>query len=49
MNRCTAVTVWLFTDRYPTSSEALFRRDDYAPKPACFGVRRALHGPRGGK
>lgn len=47
---CTAVTVWLFTDRYPTSIEALLGRDgepllfddDYAPKPAYFGVRDAL-------
>jgi endo-1,4-beta-xylanase len=49
---CTAVTVWLFTDRYPTTAELLFRRDgepllfddDYAPKPAYFGVRDALLG-----
>jgi endo-1,4-beta-xylanase len=51
---CTAVTVWLFTDRYPTSIEAVLRRDgepllfddDYAPKPAYFGVRDALLGGR---
>ncbi|MGH7786661.1 MAG: endo-1,4-beta-xylanase [Candidatus Binatia bacterium] len=48
--RCTAVTVWLFTDRYPTSLEAVLGRDgepllfddDYAPKPAYYGVRDAL-------
>lgn len=47
---CTAVTVWLFTDRYPTSIETFLRRDgepllfdkQYAPKPAYFGVRDAL-------
>ena len=51
---CKAVTVWLFTDRYPTSIEALFQRDgepllfddDYAPKPAYFGVRDALRAGR---
>ena len=50
--RCKAVTVWLFTDRYPTSLEALLGGDaypllfddDYAPKPAYFGVRDALQG-----
>jgi endo-1,4-beta-xylanase len=49
---CTAITVWLFTDRYPTTAELLFRRDGepllfddgYAPKPAYFGVRDALSG-----
>jgi len=49
---CKAVTVWLFTDRYPTSIEAvlgldgapLLFDDDYAPKPAYFGVRDALLG-----
>jgi len=47
---CTAVTVWLFTDRYPTSIEAalgldgepLLFDDVYMPKPAYFGVREAL-------
>jgi len=47
---CKAVTVWLFTDRYPTSIEAALNLDgepllfdnDYAPKPAYFGVRDAL-------
>jgi len=51
---CKAVTVWLFTDRYPTSIEAFLRRDgepllfddDYRPKPAYFGVSDALRGGR---
>lgn len=49
---CRAITVWLFTDRYPTTLESLFGRDaypllfddNYAPKPAYFGVRDALEG-----
>lgn len=51
---CKGVTVWLFTDRYPTSIEAFLHRDgepllfdkDYVPKPAYFGVRDALRGGR---
>ena len=47
---CEALTVWLFTDRYPTSIETVFNLDgepllfdeSYAPKPAYFGVREAL-------
>lgn len=47
---CKALTVWLFTDRYPTSIEQLVRRDgepllfdeDYQPKPAYFAVADAL-------
>lgn len=54
VSACTAVTVWLFTDRYPTSIEAFLHRDgepllfddDYAPKPAYFGVRAALRAGR---
>ena len=49
---CKAITVWLFTDRYPTCLEAVIGRDaypllfddDYAPKPAYFGVLGALQG-----
>ncbi len=52
--RCKAITVWLFTDKYPTSLELLLNRDaypllfdeSYAPKPAYFGVRDALLGTR---
>lgn len=48
--RCRAVTVWLFTDRHPTSMERFVGRSgepllfdaDYRPKPAYFGVREAL-------
>jgi len=51
---CKALTVWLFTDRYPTSIEAvlgldgspLLFDDDYAPKPAYFAVRDALRARR---
>lgn len=47
---CTALTVWLFTDRYPTSIEQLVRRtgepllfdEEYRPKPAYFAVADAL-------
>lgn len=47
---CKALTVWLFTDRYPTSIEQLVRRDgepllfdeDYRPKPAYLAVADAL-------
>lgn len=50
--RCRAVTVWLFTERYPTSIERTIGRDGepllfddaYVPKPAYFGVRDALAG-----
>lgn len=49
---CKAVTVWLFTDRYPTSIEAALDLDgepllfdeEYTAKPAYFGVRDALAG-----
>jgi endo-1,4-beta-xylanase len=48
--RCQAVTVWLFTDRYPTTIEQLLGRngepclfdENYLPKPAYFGVRDVL-------
>ena len=48
--QCQAVTVWLFTDRYPTSIEQALGRDgepllfdeDYVAKPAYFGVRDVL-------
>lgn len=47
---CTALTVWLFTDRYPTSIEQLVRRkgepllfdEEYRAKPAYFAVADAL-------
>ena len=49
---CRALTVWLFTDRYPTSIETTFGLDgepllfddSYAAKPAYFGVGDALVG-----
>lgn len=52
---CTALTVWLFTDRYPTSIEQFVDRDgepllfdaQYEPKPAYFAVADALRA-RGG-
>jgi len=50
VERCRATTLWLFTDRYPTSVEQaigqdgmpLVLDDDYRPKPAYFGVRAGL-------
>ena len=47
---CQGVTVWTFTDRYPTTIEAkthlddipLLFDDEYRPKPAAFAVREAL-------
>jgi endo-1,4-beta-xylanase len=50
VQRCTALTVWLFTDRYPTSIEQAVKRvgepllfdADYQPKPAYFAVADAL-------
>lgn len=49
---CRALTVWLFTDRYPTSIESTIGRDGepllfdaaYAPKPAYVEVRKLLAG-----
>ena len=54
---CRAVTVWLFTDRYPTTVESLFGRDgepllfddDYAAKPAYGEVLDALRAGRPGE
>lgn len=48
---CTGLTVWLFTDRYPTSIEQFVRRkgepllfdEEYQPKPAYLAVADALH------
>lgn len=47
---CRATTLWLFTDRYPTSIEQVLGQDgmplvfddDYGRKPAYFGVRAGL-------
>ncbi|HVO13200.1 MAG TPA: endo-1,4-beta-xylanase [Vicinamibacteria bacterium] len=47
---CQGVTVWTFTDRYPTTIETKTRLkdipllfdDEYRPKPAAFAVREAL-------
>jgi endo-1,4-beta-xylanase len=47
---CQGVTVWTFTDRYPTTIETkthlddipLLFDDDYRPKPAAFAIRDAL-------
>jgi endo-1,4-beta-xylanase len=47
---CQGVTVWTFTDLYPTTIEAKTHLDDvpllfddqYRPKPAAFAVREAL-------
>jgi endo-1,4-beta-xylanase len=47
---CQGVTVWTFTDRYPTTIETkthledipLLFDDEYRPKPAAFAVREAL-------
>jgi endo-1,4-beta-xylanase len=49
---CQGVTVWTFTDRYPTTIESkthiddipLLFDDDYRPKPAALAVREALAG-----
>jgi endo-1,4-beta-xylanase len=49
---CQGVTVWTFTDRYPTTIESkthlddipLLFDDEYRPKPAAFAVREALAG-----
>lgn len=51
---CTGLTVWLFTDRYPTSIEQFVRRkgepllfdEEYQPKPAYFAVADALRSRR---
>jgi endo-1,4-beta-xylanase len=47
---CQGVTVWTFTDRYPTTIESKTHLDDipllfddgYRPKPAAFAVREVL-------
>jgi endo-1,4-beta-xylanase len=47
---CQGVTLWTFTDRYPTTVETLTRLDDiplvfddrYRPKPAAFALREVL-------
>jgi endo-1,4-beta-xylanase len=47
---CQGVTLWTFTDRYPTTIETLTRLDDiplifdgqYRPKPAAFALREVL-------
>ncbi len=47
---CQGVTLWTFTDRYPTTIETLTRLediplifdDDYRPKPAAFALRETL-------
>jgi endo-1,4-beta-xylanase len=47
---CQGVTVWTFTDRYPTTIESkthledvpLLFDDEYRPKPAAFAVREVL-------
>jgi GH35 family endo-1,4-beta-xylanase len=44
------VTLWTFTDRYPTTIETLTRLEDiplifdnaYRPKPAAFALRQTL-------
>jgi endo-1,4-beta-xylanase len=49
---CQGVTLWTFTDRYPTTIETLTRLediplifdDDYHPKPAAFALREVLEG-----
>ena len=54
---CPAVSVWLFTDRYPTTVESLFGQDgepllfddDYAAKPAYGAVLTALRAGRPGE
>lgn len=56
VSACPAVTVWLFTDRYPTTVESLFGRDgepllfddEYVPKPAYGAVLAALRAGRPG-
>ena len=53
---CLALTVWLFTDRYPTTVESLFGQDgepllfddEYVPKPAYGAVLAALGAGRPG-
>ncbi len=50
VDACRATTLWLFTDRYPTTVEKALRQDamplvfddDYRCKPAYFGVRAGL-------
>jgi endo-1,4-beta-xylanase len=47
---CQGVTIWTFTDRYPTTIETLTRLEDiplifdnaYRPKPAAFALRQTL-------
>jgi len=54
---CRAITVWLFTDRYPTTVEVLFSRDgepllfddDYFAKPAHRALLIALREGRPGE
>jgi endo-1,4-beta-xylanase len=49
---CQGVTVWTFTDRYPTTIETkthvhdipLLFDDEYRPKPAAFALREVLAG-----
>jgi endo-1,4-beta-xylanase len=49
---CQGVTLWTFTDRYPTTIETLTRLEDiplvfdndYHPKPAAFALREVLEG-----
>lgn len=51
---CQGVTLWTFTDRYPTTIETLTRLEDiplifdndYHPKPAAFALRETLTGAR---
>jgi len=50
VDACRATTLWLFTDRYPTTIEQALGQDamplvfdgDYRRKPAYFGVRAGL-------
>jgi len=50
VDACRATTLWLFTDRYPTTIERTLGQDamplvfdgDYRRKPAYFGVRAGL-------
>jgi endo-1,4-beta-xylanase len=50
VSECQGVTLWTFTDRYPTTIETLTRLEDiplifddhYRPKPAAFALRETL-------